>query len=354
MLVTSSRRLEIFTIYSIACTLTGSYFFLVRLFSDTAIERREKRLRQMVHVNYQSSSDNLCVKAESNCSETGVCNMSRYIFSKQLMTFANLAIERMVDGRGAVLFLHGIPGSGKTEFARAVADMLGAQFFKYQCVPDKERDILYEIDVDGVLNRTNGWKKKPAWLAFEASHDGYVVLLIDEVDKTHPNFDAFLLELLEEYRFMAPDGSYVQADPSKLMLILTSNGRRQLRTETLRRMQRIPVHFPDQKRLEGIIQQIVGDEWIPRRLMEQVIRFADQMRREDPEMAPAPKEMALFIVDAMNLAYSDNWDLEVWRDVFASYFTKDDSGAVAIDKILKFNWAKALVNDLQKSLEEGR
>ena len=169
-----------------------------------------------------------------------------YHFSKSLETFLHLAIRRMEEGLGAVLLLEGPPGGGKTSFAKALAAHLGGRCHYYSGSPDKERDLLYEIDVEGVLKRESAWVPGPAWSAFAESSEGrFAVLLVDEVDKTNPGFDAFLLRLLEDWTFRAPDGQEVKADPTKLAVVLTTNGRRKLRPEVLRRCQRIHVPLPE-------------------------------------------------------------------------------------------------------------
>ena len=95
-----------------------------------------------------------------------MAEQTKYLFSNQLEVFKNLAIARMKVGLGAVLLLTGEPGGGKTEFAAAVARGLGANLYKYQCAPDRERNLLYDHDLNGIVTRTNAWLKGPAWEAF--------------------------------------------------------------------------------------------------------------------------------------------------------------------------------------------
>ncbi|MDR1032663.1 MAG: MoxR family ATPase [Candidatus Nomurabacteria bacterium] len=272
---------------------------------------------------------------------------TNYLFSKELAAFLQLAEGRLRSGLGAVLLLEGEPGGGKTAFAKAVAARLGGTCHYYSGSPDKERDLLYEIDVQGVLTRQAAWVPGPAWRAFQESAEGaFSVLLVDEVDKTNPGFDAFLLRLLEDFTFRAPDGREISANPAKLAVVITTNGRRKLRPEVMRRCQRVNVPLPTGERLEQIIRGIAQCD-IPEKLLQLAIRLGDAVRKADCENGPSPKELAFLCQDCLSLAAVGETDQAIWRAVGASWLVKN-GGAAAVDKAVSFAWAKSLATESQR------
>ena len=275
----------------------------------------------------------------------------KYFFSAALAAFLKLTIARMGRGLGACLYLLGLPGCGKTSFARAIARELGASFYHYKCNSDERRNLLYDTDVDGVLKREQAWVKGKAWRAFEDSANGqYAVLLLDEFDKASDGFIGFLLTLLEEWHFDDPQGNKIQADPSKICVVITSNGNKDPKPEMLRRCQRIEVPLPTGDRLHQIMDEIAGQQ-LPTGLRDLVIRLGDSIRASDAGNAgnaPSPKEMALCCLDMLQLGVSEeSVDNEIYRQVAASWLVKK-GGPQAIDKVIKYNWAKGLRTEAQR------
>jgi MoxR-like ATPase len=271
-----------------------------------------------------------------------------YFFSPELATFKDLGIARMQLGLGAVQLLSGISGGGKTSYARAIAAQLGTTLEgkRHQCDPGNEQEIHWRPDIEGIIGRTNAYMPGPAWRAFIESNHHPTVLLIDEIDKAHPDFDPFLLQLLDEMQFQTPDYQTLKANPANLFVIITSNGRRELYPEVLRRAQRIDVPFPDRERLKNIVEGIVPME-VPPRLLDLVFRLGDSIRRQDPNNGPSPKEISLLLIDLMILKQRGNLDKNQVRQVGMSYLVKF-GGNESISKAISYDWAQALITEVNR------
>lgn len=293
-----------------------------------------------------------------------------YQFSLNQRADSMLAIQQMHAGMTPVLLLSGVPGSGKTSYSSAMAVAMSNMWnievpvFHHQCTPDNEQDLLYTHDIDGIIKRSNAWRKGPAWAAFEHSHHGPCILLIDEIDKSLRNFEAYILRLLENFEFEIPSldeyhrSRTTKAKKENLMIIITSNDSRPLRPETLRRCQRIPVPFPESPRLESIIRDSLKerDMVAPERLIDLVVRIGKAIRTVSPEEGMAPKEMAYLIFDLMNLNMLSKQNLEfdnidVWQHTAMKYVAKTLKPH-EVDKILKMRWVRALMNETKRGVVE--
>jgi MoxR-like ATPase len=113
------------------------------------------------------------------------------------------------------------------------------------------------------------------------------VLLIDEIDRADEEFEAFLLEILSDFQITVPELGTITAC-SIPHVVLTSNGTRALSDALRRRCLYSYLDFPDErKELVILCARLPG---IDRRLAEQVVRFAQLLRREDLEKTPGIAE----------------------------------------------------------------
>jgi MoxR-like ATPase len=176
---------------------------------------------------------------------------AQYIADEGLSTAAYLALAL-----GKPLLLEGAPGVGKTEAARAIAATLGRELIRLQC---------YEgIDAAAALY---DWNFPRQMLAIRQAGDGYVnlyaddyliarplllalqsprsrVLLIDEIDRADPEFEAFLLEFLSDFAISIPERGTIRASEPPVIL-LTSNRTRELHEALRRRCVYHWIGYPD-------------------------------------------------------------------------------------------------------------
>lgn len=165
-----------------------------------------------------------------------------YIFEDELLTVLYVALLL-----GRPLLIEGAAGVGKTEVAKVLAKALNRELIRLQCYEGlDESKALYEWNYQKQLLAIQMEKQeqnlselfseeylleRPLLRSIRSKEP--VVLLIDEIDKSDEEFEAFLLELLSEMQVSIPELGTVQA-ASQPFVVLTSNNTRPL-SEALRR-----------------------------------------------------------------------------------------------------------------------
>ncbi len=165
-----------------------------------------------------------------------------YIFEDDLLTVLYVALVL-----GRPLLIEGAAGVGKTEVAKVLAKALDRELIRLQCYEGlDESKALYEWNYQKQLLAIQMEKReqnlselfsqeylleRPLLRSIRAREP--VVLLIDEIDKSDEEFEAFLLELLSEMQVSIPELGTVRA-ASQPFVVLTSNNTRPL-SEALRR-----------------------------------------------------------------------------------------------------------------------
>src|SRR5262249_52838702 len=114
-----------------------------------------------------------------------------------------------------------------------------------------------------------------------------VVLLIDEIDKADPEFEAFLLEVLSDFQVSVPELGTLTAR-QRPVVVLTSNRTRDLSEALLRRCLHLFVDFPGPEKEAEIISLKVPD--LDARLGAQIARFVAGHRRVARGKAPSSAE----------------------------------------------------------------
>src|SRR5690242_7353983 len=221
---------------------------------------------------------------------------------------------------GKRLLLEGPPGAGKTQVAKVLSDALGMPLIRMQCYEGiDEAKALYqwneplqrmalefipERSETGPQEEWSELKRKlygtdflvPGPILKALQSTAPTVLLIDEVDKTGPAFEAFLLEILSDFQISIPQLGTVAAN-HRPVVVLTSNAQRKL-TEALRgRCFLLWMDYPAPD-LEAEI--ITHSRDLECRLSLQVAKFTAAVRRLGMTKPPAIRE-SLDWIDALRV-----------------------------------------------------
>jgi MoxR-like ATPase len=265
-------------------------------------------------------------------------NESGYIASRQISTAVYIAHHLQKP-----ILVEGQAGVGKTELAKSVASWLKLPLIRMQCYEGlDESKSLYEWkygkqllytqilkdkinyvvgdhdDLTAALNKLHSFGDiffsdeflEPRPLLRSLQEPRGSVLLIDEIDKSDQEFEAFLLEILSDYQVTIPEIGTVHAIVPPIVL-LTSNSTRDLGDALKRRCLHLHIGFPDDRLEARIITSRVPG--IDARLLKQLVSFVQQLRTLDLKKVPSVSE-TIDWAKVMLLLHTAVLDVDLVRD----------------------------------------
>jgi MoxR-like ATPase len=189
-----------------------------------------------------------------------------YLPDRGLATAIYLAVRM-----GRPLLLEGEAGVGKTEVAKTLATVLGAELIRLQCYEgidsaqalyewDYARQLLYARALqDGEIRERVSELYGPEFLlerpllhALRAGPNA--VLLVDELDRADDEFEAFLLEVLSDFSVTVPELGTIAAEAPPIVVV-TSNRTRELHDALKRRCLYHWIDFPSLEREVAIVRR---------------------------------------------------------------------------------------------------
>ena len=235
-----------------------------------------------------------------------------YLPDESIATVAFLG-ERL----GKPVLVEGPAGVGKTELAKALAEVLDARLIRLQCYEGlDEAKALYEWNYSKQLLRIQadtgrGWDEahddifghdflltRPLLEAISSEEP--TVLLVDEIDKVDFEFEALLLEVLSDFQVTIPELGTVSA-VRRPFVVLTSNNTRELSEALKRRCLYLHMDYPDLERERDIVLARVPG--VSQALADQLVRIVRSLRQLDLRKPPAISETLDWAQALLELGY---------------------------------------------------
>ena len=224
----------------------------------------------------------------------------RYFASRGLTTTMFLALRL-----GRPLFLEGEAGVGKTEVAKVLANLLDTELIRLQCYEGLDvHHAVYEWNytrqmmhirlleargdaaVEAELFGPDFLLRRPLLQAIE-KRDKSAVLLIDEMDRSDEEFEAFLLEILSDFQITIPELGTIKAEHPPVVVV-TSNRTREVHDALKRRCLYYWIDYPTfESELQIVLAKVPE---APAQLAQQVTAFIQELRQAELYKVPGIAE----------------------------------------------------------------
>ncbi len=282
-----------------------------------------------------------------------------YIADRDLATSVYLAIQLRKP-----LLIEGAAGVGKTEVAKVMARALETDLIRLQCYEGLDATTsLYEWNYQRQLLHIRLQEhsdlpleekereifsepfllKRPLLQAI--THERAPVLLIDEVDRSDEEWEAFLLEVLSEWQVTIPEIGTIRARHTP-HVVLTSNRTRELGDALRRRCLYLWIDYPVfEKELAIVRRRVPG---VDGQLADQIAAFMQFVRRAKLDKVPGIAETLDWSAALMAL-HRDHLDREAIEQTLGVLFKHHDDA-----ELVRTQWLDHLLRGLEDAGREPK